>query len=65
MKLTKYRVVRDIYAGYEVQKWRVWFPFWLQCGRTGVGINTHESLEKALSFIDWHKRDNVVWKETK
>ncbi len=42
----KLRVVRDIYAGYEVQAWRWWFPFWMQCGTS----NTHSSLEKAIEY---------------
>jgi hypothetical protein len=64
MKLTKYRIVRDVYAGYEVQKWRIWFPFWMQCGSRGTLINTHMSVEKAKEFIEWHKKNNVVWEES-
>jgi len=63
MKLTKYRIVRDSYAGYEVQKWRVWFPFWLQCFSGRVICNTHSSIEDAKQFIEWHKKNKVVWEE--
>jgi hypothetical protein len=59
MKLSRYRVVRDNFAGYEVQKWRWWFPVWMECG----WCNTHVSVEKAKAFIEWHKSNNVVWRE--
>lgn len=59
IKLTRYRVVRDRYAGYEVQKWRLWFPFWIQCGF----VNTHLSLEAAQQYIELHKNNNVIWSE--
>jgi hypothetical protein len=54
---TQYRVVRDNYAGFEVQCRRWWWPFWCQCG-----INTHSSLKMALAFIDG-LRGHVVWTE--
>lgn len=43
----KYRIVRDSYAGYEVQYLRGWwiFKFW----RQGT-INTHSTLEKAREY---------------
>jgi hypothetical protein len=58
MKFTKYRIVRDNYAGYEVQKWRFWFPFWVECDY----MNTHLSLERAKRYIEIHKGE-VVYKE--
>ena len=61
----KYRVVRDNYAGYEVQSWRWWFPFWVMChGFDGYITNTHISLEKAKEFIT-NKKNNkkVLYKE--
>lgn len=45
--LKKYRVVRDSYAGFEVQTWRWWLPFWL-C----IPLNTHRSIDKAKESID-------------
>lgn len=39
------RIVEDCYAGYEVQVWRWWFPFWLQ-----YGVNTFPSIERARKF---------------
>ena len=47
MKLKKYRIVRDSYAGYEAQVWRIWFPFWVQLG----GGNTHTSADQAEHYI--------------
>ncbi len=38
-----YRIVRDRFAGYEVQIWRWWWPFWVQAGFS----NTHASVERA------------------
>jgi len=52
----KYRVVHDRYCGYEVQCWRIWFPFWLQCGFT----NTHFSLEKAENYARIHANGGVI-----
>lgn len=43
------RIVRDNYAGYEVQVWRWWFPFWLQAWNTGP-TNTHSTIERAELF---------------
>jgi hypothetical protein len=50
MKLKKYRIVRDTYAGYEVQCFRLYFPFWIQCG-----INTSMSVEQAKEEIEIRK----------
>lgn len=43
---TKYRIVRDTYAGYQVDVKKWWFPFWHQKGFT----NTRPTLEKAREF---------------
>lgn len=42
----EFRIVRDGFAGYEVQARRWWFPVWIQCG----GTNTHKTLEDAEAF---------------
>lgn len=42
----KLRIVKDAYAGYEVQVKRWWFPFWVQANFT----NTHSSIERAEQF---------------
>lgn len=42
----EYRIVRDNYCGYEVQKRVWWSPFWWQVGF----CNTHLSIEKAEAF---------------
>ena len=56
MKLRKYRIVQDSYAGYECQVWRIWFPFWVQMNLT----NTHSTLERAINYIENPKK--IVWK---
>lgn len=38
----RYRIVSDAYAGFEVQEWAWWWPFWTQ-----IGINTHSTIEDA------------------
>jgi hypothetical protein len=53
--MTKYRIVRDSFLGYEVQSWRWWFPFWVQ-GAT----NTHGSLSSAQAHIKTLKRSGEV-----
>ena len=45
----KFRIVTDDYAGYEVQSWRWWFPFWVQCWDYGP-INTWPSIHEAETF---------------
>lgn len=44
--MAEYRIVRDAYAGYEVQKRTWWLPIWRQVGFS----NTHESVEKAREY---------------
>ena len=46
IKVVRYRIIKDNYAGYECQKWRIWFPFWFQ-----IGINTHCTIDHAIGFI--------------
>lgn len=43
----RYRIVRDGYAGYEVQVRRWWFPIWFQHGF----VNTHDSVDAARAYI--------------
>ena len=63
IKLTRYRIIRDGYCGYEVQKWRWWFPIWVECWGWCGPANTHTSIEKAQQYIELHKNNNVVWSE--
>jgi hypothetical protein len=42
----EYRIVKDRYCGYEVQKRVWWLPFWRQVGF----CNTHSTVEKAEAF---------------
>ena len=56
-KPIRYRVVRDNYLGFEVQRLRWWWPLWLQ-----VGINTFSSLDRAISYVERIKANtHVVW----
>ena len=45
-KMAEYRIVRDGYAGYEVQKRTWWLPIWRQAGF----CNTHRSIEAAREY---------------
>ena len=54
MKTRKYRIVRDNYAGYECQIWRIWWPFWVQMGSS----NTHGTLERAEEYIEKYIESN-------
>ena len=45
-----YRIIDDDYSGYEVQKWRWWFPFWVQKNKYGC-INTFSQIEDAKQWI--------------
>ena len=58
MKVIRYRIVKDSYRGYECQKWRLWWPFWIQMGF----VNTHETEEQAIEYIKsskWFKIVNI------
>lgn len=44
--MSKYRIVRDSYLGYEVQVKTWWWPFWCQKGFT----NTWKSIEEARAY---------------
>jgi hypothetical protein len=48
--MAEYRIVRDNYAGYEVQARRWWFPFWVQCDFS----NTHTTIERAEEWAAAH-----------
>lgn len=47
-KIIKYRIIRDNYSGFEVQKWRWYFPFWTQLNF----VNTNLSIEQAIKRIE-------------
>lgn len=49
--MTYYRVVADIWAGFEVQQWSWWWPFWTQCrGPRCSRTNTHRTVEAAEAW---------------
>ena len=51
----RYRIVRDGYAGYEAQVWRILLPIWLQIGFT----NTSPSVERAVKICENHAKPVV------
>lgn len=59
--MKKYRIVRDRFLGYEVQK-RLWFlPVWYQVSHEYFLTNTFKSIEAAEKFIeDVENRKNYV-----
>ncbi len=44
--MSKWRIVRDSYAGYSVDVWRWWFPIWIEKG----GANTFSTIEAARDY---------------
>ncbi len=48
---TSYRIVSDDFSGYEVQKWRWWFPFWVQEDKFCY-TNTFKEIEDAKQWIE-------------
>ena len=54
MRTRRYRVVTDAYLGFEVQVWRWWWPFWMQCQTENGPSNTWSSLERAEEFAKHH-----------
>lgn len=60
MSHVRYRIVTDIYAGYEVQiKTRYW-PFWRECPHHAAWrmTNTHPTVAAAKAFIE----NNREWR---
>lgn len=56
-KFRKYRIVSDQFAGYEVQIWRIWWPFWIELGF----VNTHFSIESAREYARKRQRTIVEY----
>lgn len=53
----KYRVVKDNFSGYEVQIKYWYLPiFWFQVGGM-AGVNTHNTIQKATDFAQWHAKE--------
>ncbi len=60
--MKKYRIVRDRFLGYEVQK-RLWFlPIWYQVSHELFHINTFKSIEEAEEFIKKVANENHIVK---
>lgn len=59
----KYRVVRDKCNGFEVQSWRWYWPFWMQCHNAPYRTNRHHTLDEALIFIEKCKKGKKIQKD--
>lgn len=60
----KYRIVRDIYSGFEAQVKYWWFPFcWKQISENNTGCNTHRSIEQAERLCRNHSKKVVKYVE--
>ena len=55
---TRYRIVTDAYAGFEIQFRYWWMPFWMQLDI----INTYSTLEAAEDHIKRRTHKKVVVK---
>ena len=53
----EYRIVRDNYAGFEVQRRTWWWPFWRMAGFS----NTHLSVERAEAWAANHAQAEVKY----
>jgi hypothetical protein len=55
--VTEYRIVKDLYDGFEVQiKHGWWWPFWRQ-----PIVNTHKSIEEAKKWVVWHAKPEILY----
>lgn len=55
----KYRIVRDLYCGYEVQRREWWWPAWRQiAGPETIGTNTNSfpTIYDAEQWIKKHSK---------
>ena len=50
----KYRIVTDLYAGYEAQVKRWWLPLWTQVGVDGP-TNTFATVAAAEACAERHR----------
>jgi len=59
--MTKYRIVRDAFNGYEVQEKRGWWD-WKQSSIGTSNHNTHSTIEGAKKYIEMLKT-TIVYEE--
>lgn len=58
----KYRIVKDTFSGFEVQKKLWWYPFWFQIGKGPYPVNTNSSVERAKELIKLDsEKGRQVW----
>lgn len=68
---SKYRIIEDVFFGYEVQIKRWWFPFWKIARKTG-NVNTFNDVDAAKIWIDSgcpkdeyqikKRKKTIIWK---
>lgn len=57
----QYRIVRDKFRGYEVQKRYFLLPIWFQIRDKELRpINTNGSIEEAKKLVEWDKKRTKV-----
>lgn len=60
--MAEYRIVRDDYAGYEVQARRWWWPFWWQTSSPDIfSTNTKCNISGAEDLAEWHAKKPIRW----
>lgn len=52
----KFRIVPDRYAGYEVQTWYIWWPFY-----TEYRINTWATVECATEYAEYLANKHIIY----
>ena len=56
----KYRIITDVYNGFECQIKKWYFPFfWFQLWHTG-SVNSFVSEREAREFIEMHRKPIIV-----
>ena len=59
--MPKYRIVKDNYLGFEVQKRFLWI-FWFETrGKISSISNTFSSLNEAKEWIEYLKKDEKLF----
>lgn len=54
---TEYRVIPDMYCGFQADFRPWWSPFWFQIN----GVNTSRTLAGAKQYIEIHKKRGIYY----
>lgn len=52
----KFRIVADTYAGYEVQTWYIWWPFYTQ-----YHTNTWSTVERTPMYAEYLANKTTIY----